>query len=506
MAGVNERPERPGLRRPDTPGEADLAVTGGRLVLPTGVVAGTVTVRAGRIERILPAGAPPRARRVVEAHGRYVLPGLIDSHVHFRTPGLTHKEDWAHGSRAAVAGGVTTVIDMPNTVPPLFDPARAAAKAELVDGASLVDYRFHLGVDPERPELLAAATPREAVSAKVFMTGHHTAPHVVRDGAQLDRIFRIAAGCGVRLVLHAEDDGVFALLDRWRPEVGGYRDYEPMRPRSGGIVAAAAVIRLVERYGTSAHVVHVSSAEEADLYAAAAATGLPVTFEVTGHHLSFSDHDLVRLGSRIRLSPAIRQPADRDRLWAAVLSGQASTIGSDHAPHLMSEKCRPPADAPPGLPGVQELATAVFTGMRRRRPEQPVDEQVALLARLCAATPADLFGLADRKGRIEVGCDADLVVFDPARTWSFGAADVRSKCGWSAYEGWMFTGRTDLVIRAGEVVYDAATGAVGAPSGCWLDARQAVRPQPVPVSPDEAELGPAEAGVSRPGMAAGALR
>ncbi|MBI3688225.1 MAG: dihydroorotase family protein [Actinobacteria bacterium] len=467
----------------DQPGSgepADLVIANGRLVLPTGVVEASVAVRAGRIERIQPAGSNLPARRLLDARGRHVMPGLIDSHVHFRTPGLTHKEDWRHGSRAAVAGGVTTVIDMPNTVPPLFDPARAAAKAALIEGSSLVDFRFHLGVDPQRPDLLDTVTPREAVSAKVFMAGHHTAPHVVRDAAQLERIFRIAARSGLRLVLHAEDDRVFALLDRWRPGPSSYADYEPMRPRSGGIVAAATVIDLVERAGTATHVLHVSSAEEADLYAAAAASGLPITFEVTGHHLSFSDHDMLRLGSRIRLSPAIRQPADRERLWTAVFSGQAGTLGSDHAPHLQAEKCRPPAEAPPGLPGIQELASAVFTGMRRRRPDQPVDEQVALLARLGATAPADLFGLGGRKGRIEVGGDADFVIFDSRATWSLGASRVQSKCGWSAYEGWLFTGRADLTIRAGEVVHDAATGEFGAPSGRWLAAEPMAGPVPVP--------------------------
>ena len=269
----------------------DLVVTGGRLVLPDGTADGTVAVRDGRICDILPAGATPPAQRVISAAGSYVLPGLIDSHVHFRTPGLTYKEDWAHGSRAAVAGGVTTVIDMPNTRPPLFDPADAAAKADMISGSSLVDFRFHLGVDPDRPELMATATPREAVSAKVFMAGHHCAPNVVRTPEQLSRIFRIAGDRGLRLVLHAEDQGVFDLLDRWRA-APGYAQYEPSRPRSGGIVAAAAIIRLVQEHGTPAHILHVSSAEEADIYAAAAAAGLPITFEVTAHHLSFSDHDI----------------------------------------------------------------------------------------------------------------------------------------------------------------------------------------------------------------------
>jgi dihydroorotase len=476
---------------------ADLVITGGRLVLPTGVVAGDVCVRDGRIDEILPPGEAPSAHRVIDAQGRHVLPGLLDSHVHFRTPGLTHKEDWAHASRAAAAGGVTTVIDMPNTQPPLFDPADAASKAKLIEGDSLVDFRFHLGVDPNQLGLLEKVTPREAVSAKVFMTGHHTAPHVVRDGEQLDRVFALAAQLGIRLVLHAEDDAVFALLDRWRPPVQSFGDYEPSRPRTGGIVAAAAVIRLVERHGTAAHILHVSSAEEADLYAAAAAAGLPVTFEVTSHHLSFSDHDIVRLGSRIRLSPAIRQPADRDRLWSAVFSGQVSALGSDHAPHTLAEKRKPAAEAPPGLPGVQELAAAVFTGMRRRQPERPVDEHLSLLARLYGAAPADLFGLSGQKGRLVVGNDADFTIFDADHAWSLDAGAVQAKCGWSAYEGWMFAGRTELTVRRGEVIYDADAGTWGSPSGRWLDAQPlALGAQPLTLDANHRELS-AQVGAGR---------
>ena len=334
----------------------------------------------------------------------------------------------------------------------------------MISGSSLVDFRFHLGVDPDRPELMATATSgrsREGLHGRP-----PRAPNVVRTPEQLSRIFRIAGDRGLRPVLHAEDQGVFAC----RPVAGraGYAQYEPSRPRGAGIAAAAASSARPE-HGTPAHILHVSSAEEADIYAAAAAAGLPITFEATAHHLSFSDHDIARYGSRIRLSPAIRQPADRDRLRAAVFAGQVSSLGSDHAPHLMAEKCQVPADAPPGLPGVQELAAAVFTGMRRRQPDVSVDDHLRLLVRLYASAPADLFGLASQKGRLTVGADADLVIFDPNLTWSMDADDVQAKCGWSAYAGWMFTGRARTTLRGGTVVYDGADGTFGEPDGRWLD-------------------------------------
>ncbi|QMU71480.1 dihydroorotase family protein [Streptacidiphilus sp. P02-A3a] len=450
-----------------------LVVHGVRLVTAEGVAPGGIAVADGRIARLLGPGERPPAVRYLDGGGRHLLPGLIDSHVHFRTPGLTHKEDWAHAGRAAVAGGVTTVIDMPNTVPPLLTPQDTHRKAELITGRSLVDFRFHLGVAGDDPSPLLEAGPREATSVKVFLAGHHTAPHVVREPAALERVFRTAKEAGLRLLLHAEDDGVFALLDRWRGEPTAYAEYERHRPRSGAISAVARVLELVQRHGTAVHVLHVSTAEEADLLTAAGHAGLPVTFEVTPHHLSFTTRDAEHLGARVRLSPAIREGRDQERLWQAVLDGQAATLGSDHAPHTRTEKLRPPADAPPGLPGVQEMATAVHTGLRRRAPGTDTDTQLQSLVRLLATRPAELFGLDRQKGQLRPGLDADFVLFDADQRWMFGPGDVQSKCGWSAYEGWTMTGRVLLTARRGETVYalDPDGGeSFGAADGRWLHA------------------------------------
>lgn len=443
-----------------------LVISGRRLVTPQGVRQGCLLVAGGRVADIRDDADGIDARRI-DAGDNYVLPGLIDSHVHFRTPGLTHKEDWEHGSRAAVAGGVTTVLDMPNTVPPALTEQAIVDKAAAVAGRSLVDYGFHLGVDPGHPGLLATVDPAVTRSAKIFMAGHHTAPTVLRDPLQLDLAFAAAAAAGVQLVLHAEDDRLFALLDDWWREPRQYTDYHAHRPRSGAIVALATVIELVRRHGTRAHILHLSSREEADLACAARAAGLPVTFEVTGHHLSFSETDTERLGALVRLSPALRTRSDQARLWEAVRAGQPATIGSDHAPHTIAEKTSGVAEAPPGLPGVQELAVAVWTGMRRRWPDEDQDLAISRMVRYLASGPAELFGLPG-KGRLEPGADADVVIFAPDDTWMFSASQVHAKCGWSAYEGWTMTGRVLRTLRAGRVVWDAGTGTFGEPDGKWL--------------------------------------
>lgn len=449
----------------------DLLIVNGRVHTPLGTRHQIIAVDDGRITSLLDSADTVSANSVIDAEDCHVLPGLVDSHVHFRTPGLTHKEDWAHGSRAAAAGGVTTVIDMPNTDPPLLIGQDITARAALVGGQSLVDYRFDPGVTPETLDCLKH---QEAVSVKIFMAGHHTAPNVMRDRLDLERAFVAAAERGIRLVLHAEDDTVFALLDAAGPDLRRYEDYEPARPRSGGIVAVAHVIELVRRHGTRAHILHVSSAEEVALLRAAKRVGLPLTFEVTGHHLSFTAADTSRLGARIRLSPAIRSGSDQSALWQAVIDGDADTLGSDHAPHTIAEKSRPVPDAPPGIPGVQELATAVFTGLRRRYPEVPVEQHLAVLARQLAANPAELFGIGHRKGSIAPGMDADFAFFDPGHTWMLARDDVQTKASWSAYEGWTMTGRVMRTVRRGRVIWDIRKqDRFGDPEGIWLDADHA---------------------------------
>ncbi len=447
----------------------DLAVVDAKVVTPDGVVRGGVALSGGRIVALLGPGEDAGAARVIHARGRYLLPGVVDGHVHFRTPGLTHKEDWEHGSRAAAAGGVTTVVDMPNTDPPLLDLDGGAQRAGLVAGRSLVDFGFHPGVAESTVAQLSTQAARATATVKAFLTGHHTAPTVMRDSAAVEELFARAAAAGVRVLLHAEDDAVFRLLDA----AGASRStFESHRPRSGAIVAIARVIELVRRHGTAIHVLHVSSAEEIDLLASAAAGGLPITFELTAHHLTFTSQDVEQAGSHLWMSPAIREAADRDRMWRAVLDGEVATIGSDHAPHTRDEKAREGLLAPPGIPGVQELLAAFHTGLAARMPD--ADERAVTVARLLAAAPADLYGLSLRKGRIRAGGDADLVVFDPAARWTFETGAVRARCGWSAYAGRTFTGRADVTIRRGEVIWDAASGRFGTPAGRYVPADRAV--------------------------------
>jgi dihydroorotase len=448
-----------------------MILRGGTVVDGAGARAADVLISGEQVAAVVAPGTPVTDAVEHDVNGRFLLPGLIDGHVHFREPGLEHKEDWEHGSRAAAAGGVTTVIDMPNTRPSLTTPELARAKHRRIDGRTLVDYRFHAGVDPTDVGAIKAFGPREANTVKVFLSGHHTAPEVVRDPADLDRLCRVAADVGLTVLCHAEQDDVFALLDRWRGEPSSALEYEKHRPRTAAIVAVARLVELARRHGTRIHILHVSSREEADLISAAAAAGIPVSFEITGHHLTFTDDDVAGLGSLIRLRPAIREAADRDRLWEAAIDGTATNAGSDHAPHTRAEKSRPAPDAPPGLPGVQELFPALYTGLTHRLPQAGPAQLLPVVARLMGEGPARLFGLDHRKGRIAAGRDADLVVFDPAGSRRLTPDRIYARCGWSAYRDVTFAGAVEMTMRRGSVIYRSTPDGAefGDPGGQWLE-------------------------------------
>lgn len=432
----------------------DLVVANARIVYRDRILHGGIGVRNGKIAKLLRQNEEAAANRTIDAEGRYVLPGLIDSHVHFRTPGYEHKENWHSASKAAAAGGVTTVLDMPNTNPYTDTVYRLQQKSALVHGQSYVDYGFHIGVVPGKANALQALSRGEAASIKLFLTGHRTAKHIIDDEEELDFIFRLAADKGILLTLHAEDDLVLRLYRQTRGEPSGLTEYEAAYPRIGAIAAVARALRLVRKHGTSVHVLHVSSAEEADLLDAAAAEGYPVTYETTAHQLWFDHASAEPLGTRAKLSPAIRAPRDRDRLWQSIARGTLTSVGSDHAPHSRAEKSFAFPDAPPGLPGVQELLPALLTGLKRHLPTLIREERLLAAARLLAAGPALRFGLDHRKGSIEAGLDADLLIVDDEKKWTMTGELVLSGSGWSAYEGLELEGEALVTIVRGQVVYD----------------------------------------------------
>jgi dihydroorotase len=441
----------------------DVVIQNGRLVFKDKVIKGGVAIQGEKIVRILKENEHIFCEEIIDAKGHYIIPGLIDSHVHFRTPGLTHKENWIMATRAAAAGGITTVLDMPNTNPYLTSIKDIAYKSSLISGQSLVDYGFHLGVKPGAIKDLHSLDPTKIASIKVFLAGHNTAHNVITDMDELEEIFKIAAKKDVLLTFHAEDEKTFHLSRNLNREPRDLKEYERTVTRAGGIVAISNLINLTKKHGTKIHILHVSSKEEVDLLEGAIQEGHSISFETTPHHLYFNLVNDLYLGTKIKLSPAIRTIDDQNRLWKAIKDRIIKVVGSDHAPHTMEEKNQSFWDAPPGLPGVQEMCSVIVTGLSMQFPQMSQDEIMMYIVNLLAEGPANLFNINHNKGSLTPGHDADIVIYNPKHTWYVKKESIYSLCGWSAYENRLLKGAPIVTVSRGNIVYKE--GQFGNPQG-----------------------------------------
>ncbi len=402
-------------------------------VVDIGVENGTITYVGDR-----PAGG---ARTRISALGKRLIPGVIDGHVHFRSPGHPHKEDWASGSRAAASGGVTTVLDMPNTSPPTLTRADWEHKAGLAREHSRVNYGIWVGAAAgNNPSVRDLMDPGDACGIKVFM-GASTGPLLV-DDATLVRLFEETTGL---IGVHAEDEAMLvALRSRFedQPDPG----HHICRPPEVAAAAVARLIELVEAHRRPVHICHVSTALETALLAPSRGR-LPITTEACPHHLFLAADAPTpsASGNRIKVNPPVRGASDVLALWAAVHDHRIDTIGSDHAPHTLEEKALPYWVAPAGIPGVETTLPLLLTAVR--------DGRLSLehVVELCSVAPARIFGLT-RKGHIAVGYDADFVLLDDGPLAPLRAADLLTRVGWSPFEGMPMVPKPDAVYVLGQLV------------------------------------------------------
>jgi len=396
----------------------------------------------GRIEGVARPGeafGPGVFDRVVEAGGLAVLPGAIDVHVHFRTPGGEHKETWDTGSMAALAGGVTTVVDMPNTDPPTTSVEALEAKRALVAPAARVNYGFFFGATAHNAAEAARATG--VAGLKIYM-GSSTGGLLVHAEEALETIFQTYPG---RIAVHAEDEQII--------RAGSLKHHAATDPAVHALVrnatsarrATERAISLARRHNRGVHICHLSTREELELVRDAADPR--ITCEVAPHHLVLTDEALTRMGNLAKMNPPLRTKDDTEALWEGLAAGDVACVASDHAPHTLAEKAASYWEAPAGVPGVQHLLPILLDAAHWGR------LTLERVAEVTATGPARLFGI-ENKGRIAEGCDADLTLCAMGVARTVERADVRSKCAWTPYEGMTLHGWPVKTLLAGVVVYE----------------------------------------------------
>ncbi len=433
---------------------ADLLVHGGEIVTPQGPRRADVSIRAGVIAAVGEALVVPPDTARIDATGLLVFPGLVDPQVHFREPGLTHKEDLGSGSLAAVGGGVTTFFEMPNTKPSTTTPELLADKLARAAAKAWADHAFFLGATAQNAEQLAEWENLPGCSGvKIFM-GSSTGDLLVPDDATLERVLRAGRR---RVAVHAEDE--YRLEERYAaiPKGTSVREHPYVRDVECALRATTRLLRLAERTGRKVHVLHVSTAEEVALLRERNLGDL-VTAEVTPNHLFLAAPDCYeRFGTRAQMNPPVRDARHRDALRQGLVDGVIHCIGSDHAPHTLAEKARPYPDAPSGIPGVQTILPLLLTAVR--------DGWLRLddVVRVAAAAPATVYGLVG-KGTIAVGNDGDLAIVDPAVRKPLPLAWLHSRAGYSPYVDTELAGWPTITVLRGQVIHrDRAP--VGAPQG-----------------------------------------
>ncbi len=438
---------------------ADLVVRGGTLVTGDGVRRGGLAVRDGTIAVIDRDDALPGARETIDAAGLHVLPGVIDTHVHLRDPGRLEREDWITGTRAAAAGGITTILEMPIAIPPVHTAAILRERAAVVEPKSLVDFGLYAGASGDNLEEIEAMAAAGAVAFKTFRTD----PVPGREGefvgiccpdaGQMLAVMERTARTGLLHVVHAEEQQILNITGA-RARASGRRDgrvHAAARPPVAEAASVAQCIALAAATGGRLQIAHLSAPEAVDLVAAAKDRGLRVTAETCPHYLMFTEEALDEWGPYAKCNPPLRTREAQDRLWEAVRDGRIDVIGTDHSPFLAAEKGDPGGDiwsAPPGLPGLEELLPLMLTAVHRERLTLPQ------LVRLVSERPARLFGLWPRKGALSVGADADLTLVDTMaeHVHDHSRLQTRARATALLYDGLRLRGKPVATIVRGRVV------------------------------------------------------
>lgn len=384
--------------------------------------------------------------------GKHIIAGGIDAHVHFREPGLTHKADMQTESQAAIAGGVTTVFDMPNTNPPTISAERIKDKIALAQEKSACKTGFHIGATNSNSQeicelvrngdTVTGLRSEDIAGVKVFM-GSSTGNMLVDEGNSLEELFSISEK---PVLVHCEDEATIkanlaAAVEKYGDDIP-FTEHEHIRSRRACIKSSIKALELAIKHGTRLVLCHISTKEEIQMVRAAKTNNPDIVAETSCNYLWFCDEDYARLGSRIKCNPAVKTQQDREALREALAEGLIDTIGSDHAPHLLSEKEGTYQKAPSGLPSIQQTLPVLLTIAH--------EEGIPLtrIASVFSEKAADIYGL--KRGKIKRGYEADLIIFDYSKEFTVKNEDQLSKCGWTPYDGTTLKGVIEHVLIDGK--------------------------------------------------------
>ena len=424
---------------------SDLVIKNSKLVLPEKIVDAGLVIEDGKIKRVTKDKNLPDAEEIIDARGNYVLPGLIDAHVHFREPGASSKEDWFTGSSAAVAGGVTTVLDMPNTQPPTTTIRHLNEKREIARSKAIIDYGFHFGATIDNSDELSRLG-NDIASVKFYMS-ITTGSLIVDNDAVIFEEFGILRDKKILAAVHAENhDMVEHWFDRLKEREGvDALDYANSRPNICAADALNHMIFLSKMVGNSVHFCHVSTREEVGILRNSKDNR--VTAEATPHHLFLTKRDIKELGNYSKVNPPLRSREDQLELWNAIHSGVIDIIATDHAPHLPGEKERDILIASAGMPGLETMLPLLLNEVNKG------NLTLIELSRLTATNPARIFRI-ENKGMIKEGYDADLVIIDLKKEERVDNSRLFTKCGWSPFDGWKLKGWPIKTLVRGNLVFD----------------------------------------------------
>jgi len=411
------------------------------------IIPGDILIKDQRIKKIGSEIDNPNGYLEIDASAKYVIPGLIDDQVHFREPGLTHKAEIYTEAKAAVAGGITSYMEMPNTVPNTLTQPLLEDKYELASKKSLANYSFYMGASNDNIQEVLKTDPKRVCGVKIFM-GASTGDMLVDETKALEAFF---SKVQLLIATHCEDEGIIKYnLEQFKNEYGEdipFDAHPKIRSREACIKSSSKAVEMAKRYGTRLHILHISTAEEVELFD----NSLPlkekkITSEACTHHIWFEDSDYKTHGSRIKWNPAVKTRSDKEAILKAVLSDRIDVLATDHAPHSLSEKQNKYLKAPSGGPLVQHALPVLLELYH-----QGMITLEKIVERACH-NPAIMFDVKDR-GYIREGYYADLVIIDLNRPWNVTKGNILYKCGWSPLEGQKFQSSIVKTFVSGHLAY-----------------------------------------------------